>query len=83
MWGKAGVECITNNSQKISGEAIPMSILIMDEVGKGKLGMVTTLCDHSQANVEASKVLSALHQCNLPEPSVVVVRRFTNSPYLP
>ena len=25
MWGKAGVEFITNNGQKMSGEAIPMA----------------------------------------------------------
>ena len=33
MWGKAGVEFITNNSQKICGEAIPMVVLVMDGVG--------------------------------------------------
>ena len=55
----------------------------MDGVGEGNLGMVTTFCHHDQANVEASKALSALYQCDLLEPSVVVVRRCTNSPYLP
>ena len=33
--------------------------------------------------VEASEALSAPYQHNSPEQSVVVVRRFTNSPYLP
>ena len=59
-----------------------MTILVMDG-GEGNLGMVTTFCYHDQAKVEAFKVISALHQCDSPEPSVVVVRRFTNLPYLP
>ena len=54
----------------------------MDEVGEGNLGMVTTFSCHDQAKVETSKALSALNQCNLLEPSVVVVRRYTNSPYI-
>ena len=62
--GKAGVEFITNNGQKISGEAIPMVVLVMDGVGEGNLGMVTTFCHHDQAKVEASEVLSALCQCD-------------------
>ena len=45
--------------------------------------MVTTFCHHDQAKMEASEALSVLHQCDLPEPSVVVVQRYTNSPYLP
>ena len=82
MWGKARVEFITTNGQNISGEAVPMMILVMDGVGEGNLGMVTTFCHHNQAKVEASKALSALHQHDSPEPSVVV-RRYTNSPYIP
>ena len=58
-------------------------ILVTDRVREGNLGMVTTFCHHDQAKVEVSEVLSALCQCDLLEPSVVVVRRFTNSPYLP
>ena len=83
MWGKAGVEFITNNGWKISREAIPMVILVIDGVGEGSLGMVTTFCHHNQAKVEAFIVLSILHQCNSLKPNVDVVRRFTNSPYLP
>ena len=83
IWGKAGMEFITNNGQKISREAIAMVIFITDGVGEGYLGMVTTFCHHHQAKVEASEMLSALHQCDSLEPSVVVVWRFTNSPYLP
>ena len=77
------LEFITNNSQKISGEAIPMVLIVIDGVGEGNLGMVTTFCHHDPSTVEASEVLSALHQCDLPKPSVVEVWRFTNSPYLP
>ena len=84
MWGKAGVEFMTHTGQKISGEATPMLILITDGVGEGNLGMVTTLCHHEQAKMEASDALSVLHhQCNSPEPNKVVVRRYTNTPYIP
>ena len=78
MWGKARVEFITPNNRKIGGEAIPMVILIMDGVEEGNQGMVTTFCHRDQAKVEASEVLSALHQHDSPEPSVAVVSRFTN-----
>ena len=55
----------------------------MNGVGEGNLGMVITFCHHNQAKVEASEVLSALYQCDSLEPNVVVVKRLTNSPYLP
>ena len=83
MLGKAGMEFITSNGQNISGEAIPMVILVTDRVGEGNLGMVTTFCCHDQSNIEASDALSALCQLDLPEPSVVVVRRYTNTPFIP
>ena len=82
-WGKAGVEFIANNGQRVSREAVPMAIWVMDGVGEGNLGMVITSCHHDQAKIEASKALSVLHQCNSPQPTVVVVRRYSNSPYLP
>ena len=82
IWGKAWVQFITSNIQKISEEAIPMAILVTDGVGEGNLGMVTTFCQHDQAKMEASNALSALHQGNLLEPSVVVVRQYTNTPYI-
>ena len=66
------MEFITHNGQKISREAISMAILVTDGVGEGNLGMVTTFCCPDQAKMEASEVLSALHQCDSPEPSVVV-----------
>ena len=83
MWGKAGMEFITSNGPKISGEAAPMVILVTDGVGEGNLDMVTTFCCHSQAELEASDALSAQHQWNLLEPSVVVVRMYTSTPFLP
>ena len=83
IWRKAGVEFITHNDWKVSGEAIPMVILVTDGVGEGNLGMVTTFCCHNKAKMEASKAVSALHQCNLPEPSVDVERKYTNTSYIP
>ena len=72
MWGKARVEFFTHKSWKISGEAVPMAILVTDEVGEGNLGMVTTFYWHNQAKMEASNALSALHKWYSLEPSVVV-----------
>ena len=82
MWGGLG-EFITCTGWKISTGTTPMAILITDGVGEGNLGMVTTFCHHDQAKMEAPDSLSALHQCDLPEPSMVVVRRYTNTPYIP
>ena len=82
MWGKVGVEFISSNGWKVNGEAVPMVVLVMDRVRDRNLGMVTTFCHHNQAKVEACEALSVLHQHDSPEPSMIVVRRFTNSPYL-
>ena len=82
-WGKAGVKFITSNDQMISGEVTPMVILVIDGMGEGSLGMVTTFCHHEQAKVEASEVFSALHQHDFQEPSVIAVKKLTNSLYLP
>ena len=82
-WGKTGVEFITCTSWKISGEATPTAILITDGVGKGNLGMVTTFCHHDQAKIEASDAFSNLHQHDPLDPSMVVVRRYTNTHYIP
>ena len=67
MWGKAGVEFIANNGQKISREAVPMAILVTDGLGEGNLGMVTTFCYHNKAKMEASDAhslpyINATHQ---------------------
>ena len=83
MWGKARIEFLTSNGQKISEGAIPMVILATDGVGEGNVGMVTTFCCHDQSMMEASNALSALHQCDSPEPSVVVVRKYISTPYIP
>ena len=60
---------------KISGEALPMVILVTDGVEEGNLGMMTIFCCHNQSKMEASNALSALWQHNSLQPSVVVVRR--------
>ena len=58
LHGKAGVEFITSNGQKISGEIVPMVILVTDGVEEGSLGMVTTFCCHDQVKVALSEALS-------------------------
>ena len=60
-----------------------MAVMIANGVGKGDLGMMSTFCSHNQVRMEASEVLTALHQCDLPEPSVFVVRRCINNPFIP
>ena len=59
-----------------------MAILITGGVGKESLSMVIVFCHHDQNKMEGSDTLSALHQYNSPVPSVVVVRRYTNTPYI-
>ena len=83
LWAKAGVDFISSASRKaMSTEIAPLAILDMDGVGRGRLGMKTTFCQSNQANLESSDTLSALVQWDSPEWGVVVVKVFTNSPYL-
>ena len=77
------MEYVTETGLRFSGEASPMVILITDGVGEGDLGMVTTFCSHNQVKMEASEVLDTLHQCDSPEPSLFMVRRYTNTPIIP
>ena len=44
--------------------------------------MVTTFCHHDQAKVEPSEALSTLVHWDSSELNIVVVKIFTNSPYL-
>ena len=60
-----------------------MVILVTDRVGEEHLGMVTIFCHHDQNKMKAFDALSALCQHDSPEPSVVVVMRYTNTPYIP
>ena len=71
------------HSQKISREDIPMAILVTDRVEEGNLGMVTIFCQPDQSKMEASDAVYALHQHDSPDPGVVVVRRYINTPYIP
>ena len=57
-----------------------MVIMVTDGVEEGSLAMITAFCHHDQAKMDASNVLSALCQCEPPELSVVVVRRYTLPP---
>ena len=83
MCGNTRMEFITCNGPKISREAAPMAILVTDGVGEGNLGKVTNFCCHVPPKMATSDPLSALHQLNSAQPSVVVVRRYTNTPYIP
>ena len=84
LWDKARVDFITNASRKaMSTEIVPLVILVMDGVGEGRLGMVTTFCHSDQVKVEPSDVLSTLVQWDYPKPGIIVVKIFTNSPFLP
>ena len=74
---------VTKTSLRLSDEAAPMPILITEEVGKRNLGMVTTFCSHNQVKMEASEAFATLHQCNSPEPSIFIVRMYTNTLFIP
>ena len=83
IWRKVGVEFIPDTGLRTCEEVTHMAILITDGVGEGNLGMVTTFYHHNQNKMESSDALPAICQCNAPEPSVVVTRRHTNTPYIP
>ena len=76
------LEFATHTAWSISWEAIPMVVLVTDVVGEGNLGLVKTFCCHDQAKMESSDVLSALCQWDSSEPSMVVLKRYTNTPYI-
>ena len=82
-WGRVGVEFHTLTGWKTSRETTNTMILITDGVGERDLGLVTVFCHPYQAKMEACDTLSALHQCNTSEPSVVAVRRYPNTLYIP
>ena len=54
LWGKAGADFITNASRI----AMSAEILVMDRVGKGKLGMIAIFCRSDQVRVEHTLHLS-------------------------
>ena len=82
IWGKTGVGFVTDTDPRVSGEATPTTILITNGVTEGYLGMVTTSCYHVHIKMEAPDVLAAFHQHDSPEPSIAVVRWYTNTPYI-
>ena len=84
LWGKAGVDFITSTDRKaMSTEITPLVVLVMDGVGEERLGMITTFYKSYQVRVEPSDALLPLIQQYSPELDVVLVKVFTNSPYLP
>ena len=60
-----------------------MTILITDGVGKGKLGMVTIFCHSDQAKLEPLVMFPTLVQWDSHELAMVMMKIFTNSPYIP
>ena len=82
-WGKTGVEFLTLTGLKRSEESINLVILITNRVGERDFDMVTVFCHPNQAKIEACHALSILCQCDSSEPSVVLVRRYSNTPYIP
>ena len=82
-WGNTRVEFFTQTSLKMSGETTNMVILITDGVGESVLGMMTVFCHPEQARIEACDALSILCQSDTCKLSVVLVRRYSNIPYIP
>ena len=84
LWGKARADFITNAARRaMSTEIAPLAFLVTDWVGEGRLGIITTFCQSDQVQVEALGAFLTLVYWDSPKPGVVVVKVFTNSPYLP
>ena len=84
LLGQTRANFITSSAKNVmSEEIVPMAILITDGVSKGGLGMVTIFCHFDQVNVEPSVMLLTLIHWVSPEPAMVVMKIFTNSPYFP
>ena len=82
-WGKTGVKFVTLTGLKKSGQTTNTVILITNGIGERYLGMVMVICHPEQARIKACDALSALCQLNPSELSVVVIRRYPNTPYIP
>ena len=82
-WGKTRVECLILTSIKRSGETTKSLIVLSNGVGERVLGMVTVLCHPNWAKREACDSLSTLCQCDLSKLSMLVLRRYSNTPYIP
>ena len=52
------MEFISGSGQKISGDIVPMAVLVTNRVEEGNLGMVTTFGCHDQAKMESLEALS-------------------------
>ena len=83
VWERLGWNFITLTNLKKSEKTISRAILITDGVGERDLGMVTVFCHPNQATIEAYDALSTLHQQDSSVPSMVVVRKYSNTPYIP
>ena len=68
MWEQARGDVIWSSSWKISGNIVPMAVLITNRVEEGSLGMMTTFCLHDQAKVEYWKCGGGEDFCQLTLP---------------
>ena len=83
MWGKTGVGFVTLTALKKSGGTTNMAMFSTNGIGGRDLGMVMVFCHPDQARIKACNALSTLWQHDLSELSMVVVRRYSNTPYIP
>ena len=83
IWENTRVEIVIDTGSRTSGEITPMAILITDWVGEENLGMVTVFCHHDQNKNGDICCTLCPTPAWLPQPRVVVVRRYTNTPYIP
>ena len=78
-WGRI---CYSTCS-KDEWETTNTVIHISDGVREVDLGMVTVFCQADQARIEACDALFTVCQCDSSELSMVVVRRYSNTHYIP
>ena len=82
-WRKTRVEFLTLTGLKRSGEATNLVVFITNGAGEGDLGMAMVFCHSDPAKIEARAALSAPCQQDSSDLSMVVVRRYSNTPYIP
>ena len=82
MCGKARMEFVTSNGPNISGEAAPIVILVTDGLGEGKSGHGDHLLPQWSSQAAGFWCTFCPLLMWLAGPSMVVVRRYTNTLYI-
>ena len=83
IWGKGWSGIYHSHWPKDQSGSCTHVVLVIDSIREGDVRLVMTFCHNDQAKVEASDTILAVCQWDLSELSMVVVRRYTDMPYIP